>query len=215
MKKAITACFLFVFLSGALREHLTAATLNLKLYLQGYYVGSGFMRPVLRCAYPGNSTLCDTVLVELRNPASRNSLVASCQGVLKTNGTISCTIPNSLIGQQYYIAIKHRNTIETWSATRVTIKIVTNYNFSSAASQAYNNNMVKVDNTLNLWAFYTGDLNQDGKINSTDYNIIFAAASNAHFGCQDSDLNGDGNVDLLDFYPLDANINAGIISWHP
>ena len=29
------------------------------------------------------------------------------------------------------------------------------------------------------------------------------------------DLNGDGNVDILDFPVIDANINAGIFSKHP
>ena len=30
-----------------------------------------------------------------------------------------------------------------------------------------------------------------------------------------ADLNGDGNVDLLDFPVLDANINNGVFSFHP
>jgi hypothetical protein len=57
-----------------------------------------------------------------------------------------------------------------------------------------------------VFAIYSGDANQDGTIDGSDFLIIDAAIQNFDGGYVVSDLNGDGGVDGTDFLIVDANI---------
>src|SRR6266446_5254835 len=84
-----------------------------------------------------SSTQVDTVVVELHSAANTSIVAASFKGVLQTNGALACSLPCSVFGKTYYIVIKHRCTIQTWSATPVTISEITSYDFTTASSKAY------------------------------------------------------------------------------
>ena len=187
--------------------------LNLKLYLQGYYLGGGTMQPVLiNQGLPALPTETDTIEVELHDAENFN-LVDSKKAVLLTDGTVSVnfTQPEGT----YYIAVKHRNSIQTWSKNPVVCSISTAlYNFSSAANMAMGDNQAIVEQ--GVFAFYTGDINQDDFIDSNDFpeldNDIFIGVA---FEYVAADLNGDGFVDSNDFPVLDNNIFNGIAAVHP
>lgn len=189
-------------------------TLNLKLYLQGYYAGSGLMQPVLLNEGAGSSsTETDNITVEIHDGSTPATVLDTETGMLNTDGTVSVQIPASVSGS-HYIVIKHRNTIQTWSATTVNFSGGTiSYDFSTAASQAYGSNMIEVES--GVYALYTGDINQDENIDLLDFNILKIDANNFEFGYFDTDLNGDGNVDLLDFPLWKINSNNFIYSAHP
>jgi hypothetical protein len=54
--------------------------LNLKVYLEGYYYGSGKMRAVVDSInYP---TLCDTVTIELHNSTTPFNMIYSAKGAI-------------------------------------------------------------------------------------------------------------------------------------
>jgi len=106
--------------------------LNLKLFIQGFYLGNGVMQPV---AYNNglttDPTVCDYINVELHQSTSPYSLVASVTATLKTNGDALANIPTSVPSGNYYIVIKHRNSIEVWSKIPVAFGSSTvNYDFS-------------------------------------------------------------------------------------
>lgn len=61
-----------------------------------------------------NNLLCDTIQIELRNANSPYGLVSSAKAVLHKNGTVNKNF--TVLPGPYYIVIKHRNGIETWSA---------------------------------------------------------------------------------------------------
>jgi len=193
-----------------------AATLNLKLYIEGYYLGSGQMQPVMynEGVAGALTTQTDTIVVELHDSANASIVVASFQGVLLVDGTIACTFPNSVIGNSYYIAVRHRSAIQTWSAAPLSMSATTSYDFSSAQTQAYDNYMVRVDISPDTWAFYIGDINQDGNIDQIDWPPFDIAGRNSLFGYYATDLNGDGNNDVLDFQIMHDNC-VGIYSHHP
>ena len=87
--------------------------LNLKAFLEGFYLGGGMMQAVVDpLLYP---TLTDTVTVELRNNISPYNLESSVVGVLNTSGNGQFIFPGNLLSKQYYIVLKTRNGIETWS----------------------------------------------------------------------------------------------------
>ncbi|QLH46132.1 MAG: hypothetical protein HWD58_11150 [Bacteroidota bacterium] len=79
--------------------------------LEGYYSGAGMMNPVLmNQGISMNFNVCDSIEVELHDPNNFN-LVSSVTTLMQTDGTATCLFPS--MNNTYYVAIKHRNSIET------------------------------------------------------------------------------------------------------
>ncbi len=188
--------------------------LNLKAYIQGYCTGSGLMENVLYnqgvTAIAG--TECDTIQIELRNNTSPYAVASTSTQVIKTNGTVTFS-GTAAMGQSYYIVLKHRNAIQTWSANPVLLNQNTNYDFTTAANKAFGDNQVEV--SPNVWAMHSGDLNADENIDLLDASTVETDINAFAFGYFASDINGDGNVDLLDSPIVETNINGFVFSSHP
>lgn len=91
-------------------------SLQVKFFLQGFKLGGGLMQNVLYSNGISADPLdCDSVLVELRQAVAPYSIVSSKSALLKTNGIALLSFSSSVVGQSYYIVIKHRNSIECWS----------------------------------------------------------------------------------------------------
>jgi hypothetical protein len=73
--------------------------------------------------------------------------------------------------------------------------------------------MIEVE--AGVWAFYSGDLNQDLVIDSTDSDVLVDDIANSNFGALATDVNGDGSVDTTDsdiFFPnLENSVFANIL----
>ncbi len=191
-----------------------SASLSIKFFIEGYYdTTSHTMRPVkVNQGIGQNNTEVDNIIVELRDPATLN-LVASTTTNLLTNGMANAQF-NSVINGSYYLVIKHRNMIQTWSANPILISTNTPlYDFSSELTKAYGSNMVEVEN--GVWAIYSGDVNQDSNADNQDYSIWEEDANNFSSGFFATDLNGDGNVDNSDYSIWENNANNFIFSIHP
>jgi hypothetical protein len=192
----------------------TSATINVRALIQGYYIGGHQMTTVmLNQAVPGaTDAQVDTVIVELHDVAG--TLIDSYTSVIDTGGNVTGSCSVATIGDSYYIAVRHRNAVFTVSADLVQLDPVTNYDFTTAASQAYNDNQIDV-NSENIWSFYSGDYNQDEFIDVFDFpqydNDNLALAE----GYQVTDINGDGFVDVFDFPIYDNNNLLLIQSYHP
>ncbi len=183
-----------------------------KLFIQGYYTGGSAMNTVLANQGVGSNLLMtDTVTVELHNANYPYALKEVSKGILYTDGQLNCSFANSI--GTYYIVIKHRNSIETWSNTPVAVGTnITTFDFSTAASKGYGNNLIQVEPSI--WAIYNGDINQDGYIDGFDYPMFDNDAQNNVNGVYaTTDLNGDGYVDGFDYPVFDSNnqSNVGIL----
>ncbi len=189
-------------------------TVNLKLFLQGYYLNAGTMQSVLNNhGVPATlPTETDSIIVELHDPVTF-ALIDSKIAILTTSGLVSTGFFQP--AGSYYIAIKHRNTIQTWSKNPVALSNATpQYNFSSASTQAKGNNQVQVQ--AGIWAFFTGDLNQDDFIDGNDFPAFDADSFNGVNSVYvATDMNGDGFVDGNDFPVFDNNSFNGVSSVHP
>ncbi len=64
-------------------------------------------------------TICDSIIVELHDVLSPYSLVYSASNIIDINGNGQFTFPSDVLSHSYFIAIRHRNSIETWSKTPV------------------------------------------------------------------------------------------------
>jgi len=188
--------------------------LNLKVCIEGYYQSAGSMKSVLTNQNYVPTPLLndvDDITVELHASTSPYATVATSVARLKTDGTAACIFP-PLIGH-YYIALKHRNALETWSANPIQISANTSYDFTTAAYKAFGNNQVEIE--PGFFALYSGDINQDENADLLDLSLLEADISAFQFGYFATDINGDGNVDLMDTPILETNINSFVFSSHP
>ncbi|HNB82079.1 MAG TPA: hypothetical protein PLP14_08290, partial [Chitinophagaceae bacterium] len=196
---------------------ITPKELCLKLYNACWYEQFGMMKPILyNNGLSSDPYLTDSVRIELRDPVNY-SIVASANLILNTNGTV-CWVnepahPLELSGC-YYIVVKTKNGIKTWSSVPVCLNTIhTYYDFSDQASKAFGSNQIELNE--GIFAFYCGDVNQDENIDLLDMNLTENDVNNFLFGYIPTDLNGDGNVDLMDYPILEQNISTFIYSIHP
>jgi hypothetical protein len=143
------------------------------------------------------SPMQDTITVLLRGSSAPYDLVDSARGYLSPSGSVTLNFVKPIDGVSYYIVIKHRNSIETWSKSggeMFTAGSLT-YDFTTSASQAYEDNQVLVGSNYSV---YTGDVNQDGIVDLTDIVAISNDANAFVTGYAVSDLNCNEIVDLAD-----------------
>ncbi|MFZ1320672.1 MAG: hypothetical protein WAT71_03875 [Ignavibacteria bacterium] len=147
----------------------------------------------------------DTVRVYLRNTSPPYAIVDSAKGVIDSvNFTGSFLFANASSGT-YYIQVKSRNCIETWSksggeAYNSGFSLV--YNFTTASSQAYGSNLKQLNSKH---CIYSGDVTQDGLIDLSDLQNVDNSAYNFATGYVTDDLTGDYVVDISDLTITDNN----------
>jgi len=142
----------------------------------------------------------DTIIAYLRSSAIPYNIIDSSKGVIDSLSFSQIfSFYNSPSGI-YYISVINKQCIETWSKNggeSLTINDVPiHYNFTSAATQAYGNNL-KLKGSK--YCMYSGDVNQDRYITLFDVIPIYNDATNFITGRYlSTDLNGDSIVDLTD-----------------
>lgn len=148
----------------------------------------------------------DTVTVYLRNNTSPYSIADSATSVIDSvNMTGSFLFTNAPAGT-YYVTVKHRNTIETWSKSGGELyspNSVFRYDFTFSHLQAYESSL-KLKGTE--WCIYSGDVDQDGIIDASDLSRCENDAGASVTGYTETDLDGDYSVDANDLSILENNI---------
>jgi hypothetical protein len=176
--------------SSSVWNFTTLVTLgaNVKVYLEGFYTG-GIQRQ-------------DTVRIYLANSTAPYLLRDSNISVISSNGMLTTSFTHAPIGS-YYIVVKHRNHLETWSSQPqpFTMGTPVSYDFTTGANKAYGNNMKQVGN---VWVLYGGDANQDGFVDMPDY-LIFVSQFGKD-GYKSPDFEGDNFVDGYDLPIFYSNL---------
>ena len=158
------------------------------------------------------ATDVEDITVELRNSTTPWGIVASTTAVLKTDGTSVCNF-NTAPSGSFYIAVRNSNALETWSANPQAVGTTPlSYDFSTAANKAYADNMILVGS---VYAFYSGDINQDSVIDGSDATSLDLDIFNSETGVRPTDLNGDGSVDGSDSVPFENNSYNSIFAVFP
>jgi hypothetical protein len=186
------------------------STVDLHMFIQGFYRGGGQMYSVADAV--NNPAVCDTVMVDLISPVSPFTIVSSVKGVIDINGYGQFYFPNAVMNNDYYLAIRHRNSLEVWTVAPVTITSPNvSYDFTASVNSAYGNNLVQlVDGNFALWSGDVSDgtsMIQDGIINADDFTAIKSAAANFTTGYSIPDLTGDGFIESADFSMIENNID--------
>ncbi len=195
--------------NGSIHKHpglyLPGPKLNLTLMIEGLFNGT--------------SMVSDTVTVELHNSTSPYDLIESGKIVVDNSGQGSGIFNSAVEGTNYYIAVKHRNGLETWSATPQEFSGgVLGYNFTTAATQAYGSNQVLVGTKF---CIYIGDVSdgltaglQDGYIDIFDDFEVYNDSYSATYRLL-TDLNLDGFVDIFDDLYVYNNSYNGVTASYP
>jgi hypothetical protein len=193
----------------------TERNLNLShVFLQGLYETGGFMRQAMGESGPrfGEGT-ADEITVELHSAGNYNTIVQSFSNVmLALNGTASIGLSAELSGN-YFITIKHRNSIETVSSAPVAFEGSTITCSFHTPQLVFGGNLFQMPD--GTWVVYGGDVDQDGIVDTSDMTPIDNDASNYTSGYTSTDVNGDGIVDTGDMTIADNNASAYVSAATP
>lgn len=171
-------------------DNITSISVNLYIGIEGFWNGT--------------TQVSDTVTAELRSSTPPYNTIDVASTML-TSGTGygSFEFLTAPAGD-YYIVVKHRNSLETWST--LSLSMISggnyNYNFTSSSSQAYGNNTVLKSGR---YCNYSGDVNQDGTIDALDFAYVDNDAAAGLTGYQVTDLDGNNIVDGSDVTIADNN----------
>ena len=181
--------------------------LNLTLYIEGFI------------DYTISGMVIDTINVQLRNAASPYNISDSAKVVYSEYGYAPVSFFNAPNGT-YYIVIKHRNSIETWSKSGGESFVrgnSLNYEFLSIPGQAYGNNLAVINpqGPYPYYAIFSGDVNQDGTIDASDLSQVENDALNSLSGYVQSDVTGDDFVDAADVSIVENNAVLGVSAITP
>ena len=172
----------------------TAVASQLKVIIEGFY-NTSTTRLNIR----------DTVRAYLRNITSPFAVVDSAKSIIDSvNYTGSYLFANAPSGT-YYIQLKHRNALETWSKSggqSYTPGSALVYDFTDSLTKAYGSNMIQKGTKF---CIYSGDVLQEGFIDGSDGVIVDNHAANFETGYVVSDVNGDRFVDGSDALIVDNN----------
>ncbi len=195
------------------------AKLTIKAYLEGYYNANILTSTLYYLGMSNNTNACDSINIGLWSSNNLNSTAPSLSinAIFQTNGQATVQLPNSAIGNNYYVALKHRNSLETWSSNPILISDSSSYDFTDNLSKAYGNGInPSMKNMGNgKYAIYSGDLNQDGTADILDMQVCENDAFNFSYGYIDSDCNGDGASDALDMQIIENNSILVLFSARP
>ncbi len=157
--------------------------------------------------------IADKILLEIRNPTFPYEIIESKNADLKVNLEVKTNI-NCLLNGLYYIVIKHRNHLETWSSSPISFSSDTiSYNFTNSISKAFGDNLKVL--AIGRYAIMVGDVNHDGVVDISDLVNMDFDLTNGTSGYIINDLNGDGVVDLSDLVTIDENLTNGVVTITP
>ena len=194
--------------------------LNLKVFLEGPYNGSGAMTTTLNAqglipkyqpfkATPWNylgteaaatfpANVVDWVMIELRSDlttivSKRAGLLLSDGSVVDIDGSSPVTFKGISDGN-YYVVIRHRNHLAIMTANPVALSTGSSalYDFSTSQTQAYGTNPMK-DLGGGIFGMIAGDMDGDGNVDYSNdlLNKWLPSFGYSGYYSEDSNLNGD------------------------
>lgn len=175
-------------------DFYVTSSLQLNYFIEGFYNSAA------------NSMVADSAVVYLHSNSSPYNLIDFSKSILNSGGTGYFNFTLLTNGSpSYYISVKHRNSLETWSSVPQFLNLSSLYSFTGSANLAYGNNMAQVDASPVTFAAYSGDANQDGTVDLTDGGLIDNDIYNFLSGYLPTDINGDGTTDITDASIADNN----------
>ena len=161
-----------------------------------------------------HDTIADTVTVCLAAAAAPHAILYTSKVPISTLGIAYAQFPQPALLQTYYLVIRQRNSLETWSNTQFSYNTPdTNYNFSDAQSRAFGSNQILLE--TGVYGIHTGDVNQNGAIEITDISAWESGSAILNHGYVKEDLNGDQMAESADYSFLEDKVVLNITVLKP
>lgn len=155
----------------------------------------------------------DTIKVILRSDIFPYNIIDSAKGFMNDTGFAVLNFQKADNATGYYIVLKHRNSIETWSQTGNSFTVNSmSYNFTSVQTNAFGNNLVLKGTK---YCIYSGDVDYDGVIDGSDLSNVENSVAISETGYINSDVNGDSFADAGDLSIVENNTFASVILIRP
>ncbi|MBK8550910.1 MAG: hypothetical protein IPL53_07565 [Ignavibacteria bacterium] len=156
-----------------------------------------FFRLNLSLSLEASTELNEKADILIRSAVAPYTVIDSGSVVLDESGYGETSFSRLTNSVNYYLEVKHRNSIFTWSKPggEIFTAGLLNYDFTSSASQAYGNNLVSVNGEYSI---YTGDVDRNEIVDLSDLIQVFNDAGDFLTGYVVTDLNNDLAVDLTD-----------------
>ncbi|MFM9026693.1 MAG: dockerin type I repeat-containing protein, partial [Bacteroidota bacterium] len=200
-----TGCFTSVFAAEPFGYNMIV-----KAFLETFYKGNQKMVTTIN----PNDSICDTITVKLYDNISPYALQYSVKALLDTNGVAYAEFPQPALQRTYYIAVEHRNHLETWSSVPFAFDSPdTTYDFTASPTSAFGSNLKLLG--PGVYGIYGGDVNQDDAINISDMNALANRASLFGTIYRQEDITGDGVVESADYSLIESLIFNSIILRRP
>ncbi|MEO6695062.1 MAG: hypothetical protein ABIY50_10555 [Ignavibacteria bacterium] len=183
---------------------LKNVTINIKAAMEGF-----LNTPV------NTLNMRDTARAYLRTISFPFNIIDSAKAVIDSLNLTGTFKFYNITSGTYYIHLKHRNSLETWSRAGgqlVTFGSIYSYDFTTAANRAYGNNLTLKGTE---YCIYSGDLNQDGAIDGSDLSAADNDVTNFATGYVLTDVNGDNISDASDLSIIDNNAFNSIVKITP
>jgi hypothetical protein len=198
---------------GIYTDSICYPMMQIKAFIQGFYTGNGMMKATIDPLL--SPSICDSIEIELHSAAFPFELNYQFKSTVSISGMISLD-KSSVSPNFYFIVLKHRNALETWSSVPVYFHdTLMSYDFSDSASKAFGNNLADLGD--GRFAIYSGDLGstndpflKDGIIDMTDLVQLENALHSFSGGYIRTDITGDQLTDLSDQSMMENNIILGI-----
>lgn len=181
-------------------------TLDLKLNLQGMYNISTDLN--------NWDEELSVYLAEGNSPYNISD--SSVNFLCSNNNNGFYTFENASEGN-YYIVIKHRNSVETWSAVPYSFNGLTPVYFDmrNSSGSAYGDNLIQVNSFPDRFAIFSGDVNRDGIVDGSDLSEVENDVSISLTGHVQTDLTGDELVDAGDLSIVENNATQSVSAVTP
>jgi pectate disaccharide-lyase len=174
----------------------TQTNLSLTALIQGFTSAfTGMMVP-------------DTITCIIKDGSSPYTSIDSVKVLLNANGQGTAALNKVSLNKNYFIQLKHRNAVETWSNSVTFLNSSPVYDFTTSQNRAYGNNLTQVGSK---WCIFNGDVSNDGTIDLSDLVAVDNDSYNFVTGYVKTDVTGDGTVDLSDLIIIDNN-NTSFVS---
>jgi len=163
----------------------------------GNYLESVELNAKLQGFWDGDEMNDDTVTVLVRGALNPHNVIDSAKVLLNTNGYALVNFFNISSGIYYYLVVKHRNSIETWSKSVIqfTSGDPVVYDFTTSKTKAYGDNQILKSGE---YCIYGGDVDQSGSVNLTDVLQIYNNSMGFSYGYDVTDVTGNNITNLED-----------------
>lgn len=201
--------------TGAFTNH-AGLTLRAKVFLQGAYSG-GTMTDELRSGgfiptttpyggaemlkpaaltVTGAHAIVDWVLIELRNKTAPGTVLQTRNALLQADGDVvgmdgsSPLFFNGVAGDDYYIAVRHRNHLSVMSMSALTMNASIRVADFSNGSTALYSTTAQATLSAGVYGMIAGDIDQNGVVSASDRSEAWNDRNATGYRTADVGLNG-------------------------